>query len=103
MISRLPVFSGKMIGSRVAPEMVVPLVVLVVFLIAVLISYPWQFLSVGTLIYLVSLPVGWFTYREHERRAAQASASPSVPHAESGHPSLPPSAEAESDRPSRLN
>ncbi len=103
MISRLPVFSGKMIGSRVAPEMVVPLVVLVVFLIAVLISYPWQFLSVGTLIYLVSLPVGWFTYREHERRAAQAAASSSAPPAESGYPGLPPSADAESDRPSRLN
>ena len=75
MVSRLPVFSGKMIGGKIAPEMVLPVVVLVVLFIAVLISYPWQLLTGGSLIYLLSLPIGWASYREHERRARMAEAA----------------------------
>jgi hypothetical protein len=55
MVSRLPVFSGKMLGGKIAPEMVLPVVVLVVLFIAVLISYPWHLLTGGSLIYLLSL------------------------------------------------
>ena len=47
MVSRLPVFSGKMLGGKIAPEMVLPVVVLVVLFIAVLISYPWHLLTGG--------------------------------------------------------
>jgi CDP-diacylglycerol--serine O-phosphatidyltransferase len=75
MVSRLPVFSGKMIGGRVAPDMVLPVVVLVVLFIAVLISYPWHLLAGGTLLYLFSLPIGWASYRGHERRARVAAAA----------------------------
>lgn len=73
MVSRLPVFSGKMIGGRIAPDMVLPVVVLVVLFIAVLISYPWHLLTGGSLIYLFSLPLGWASYRAHERRARAAA------------------------------
>src|SRR6202046_1874433 len=38
MVSRLPVFSGKRVGTRVPPEMVGPLVVVVVLFFALLIS-----------------------------------------------------------------
>lgn len=79
MVSRLPVFSGKMIGGRIAPDMVLPVVVLVVLFIAVLISYPWQLLTGGSLIYLLSLPLGWASYRAHERRAREAAATSSEP------------------------
>lgn len=79
MVSRLPVFSGKMVGTRVAPEMVLPVFVLVVLFIAILISYPWHLLSGGSLLYLLSLPFGWWSYREQERRYAQASAASAVP------------------------
>lgn len=74
MVSRLPVFSGKMIGGKIAPDMVLPVVVLVVLFIAVLISYPWQLLTGGSLMYLLSLPMGWASYRAHERRAREAAA-----------------------------
>src|SRR6185436_8250445 len=37
MVSRLPVFSGKRVGKRVAPEMVLPLFVVVVLFFALLI------------------------------------------------------------------
>ena len=41
MVSRLPVFSGKRVGKRVAPEMVLPVFVAVVLFFALLVAYPW--------------------------------------------------------------
>src|SRR6201996_3379994 len=76
MISRLPVFSGKTVRMRVPPEMVLPVFVSVVFFIALLIGYPWYILSACTVLYLFSLPAGWKSYRDHERRAAAQAAMP---------------------------
>src|ERR1700752_2492300 len=64
MVSRLPVFSGKRVGKRVAPEMVLPVFVAVVLFFALLVSYPWFVLTTGTVLYLACLPLGWFSYRE---------------------------------------
>ena len=50
MVSRLPVFSGKRVGKRVPPEMVLPVIVVVVLFFALLIAYPWWVLSIGTLL-----------------------------------------------------
>jgi CDP-diacylglycerol---serine O-phosphatidyltransferase len=109
MVSRLPVFSGKRVGKRVAPEMVLPVFVFVVAFFALLISYPWPVLTLGTLAYLGSLPFGWFTYRDYERKtaaeAAAAQADPPVP-APMQAPSLSPGQSeppVDPDRPARLN
>jgi CDP-diacylglycerol--serine O-phosphatidyltransferase len=105
MVSRLPVFSGKTVKMRVPPEMVLPVFVSVIFFIALLIGYPWYILSACTIVYLVSLPAGWKSYRDHERRAAApavvpAAAAPPSPAA----PFTPPAPERDDDdRPSRLN
>jgi CDP-diacylglycerol--serine O-phosphatidyltransferase len=74
MVSRLPVFSGKRIGTRVPPEMVVPAIVLAVLFVALLIAYPWVLLTAATLAYLVSLPFGWLSYRRYERRSRESRA-----------------------------
>ncbi len=74
MVSRLPVFSGKRVGTRVPPEMVPPVIVVVVLSIALLIAYPWIVLTAGTLAYLASLPFGYLSYRNYERRSAEAHA-----------------------------
>ncbi|MGQ0681371.1 CDP-alcohol phosphatidyltransferase family protein [Bradyrhizobium sp.] len=74
MVSRLPVFSGKQVRMRVAPEMVLPLFVSVIFFIALLIGYPWYVLSIGSALYLLSLPLGWKSYKNQERAAAAAAA-----------------------------
>ena len=80
MVSRLPVFSGKRVGKRVAPEMVLPVFVAVVLFFALLVSYPWMVLTIGTVLYLASLPLGWLSYRRHERKdAATASAALASP------------------------
>jgi CDP-diacylglycerol--serine O-phosphatidyltransferase len=76
MVSRLPVFSGKKVGTRVPPDLVLPVFIGVVLFIAVLIAYPWIVLTTGTLIYLACLPLGWLSYREYVRRdAATVSAA----------------------------
>lgn len=67
MVSRIPVFSGKRVGQRVPPEMLLPVFAAIVVFFALLISYPWEVLTVGTLIYLALLPFGW---RSYQRRAA---------------------------------
>jgi CDP-diacylglycerol--serine O-phosphatidyltransferase len=76
MVSRLPVFSGKAVKMRVPREMVLPVVVAVVLFIALLISYPWQILSLLTVVYLCSLPLGWKSYRQQERNLAEQQAGP---------------------------
>jgi CDP-diacylglycerol---serine O-phosphatidyltransferase len=82
MVSRLPVFSGKRVGTRVPPEMVGPAVVVAVLFIALLIAYPWIILTAGTL------------GRSEAALAAPESAGATV--------SIVPAADNE-DRPSRLN
>jgi CDP-diacylglycerol---serine O-phosphatidyltransferase len=104
MVSRLPVFSGKRIGTRVPPDMVGPLVLVVVVFFAVLFAYPWELLTAGTLAYLASLPFGWLSYRGYERRSRQSKAEvgPAATQSPPIAASLvqPPDDE---DRPSRLN
>jgi CDP-diacylglycerol--serine O-phosphatidyltransferase len=104
MVSRLPVFSGKKIGARVPREMVLPVIVLVILVVALLISYPWHVLSAGTLLFLCSLPVGWNSYREHERRAAEGAGVATGTAAEQA-PFTPqaPDATPQDNRPQRLN
>ena len=110
MVSRLPVFSGKRVGKRIAPELVLPVFVAVVLFFALLVAYPWEVLTLGTLAYLGGLPFGWIVYREYQRRDAavalqrSASGDHSATQSESpslspAHPEHPPS----SDRPARLN
>jgi CDP-diacylglycerol--serine O-phosphatidyltransferase len=104
MVSRLPVFSGKRVGKRVPPEMVLPLIVLVVLFFALLISFPWEVLTLGTIAYLACLPLGWRSYRQHEQKAASsATAAPDAPETVAQAPAAiaPPPADAE--RPARLN
>src|SRR5215831_9991305 len=113
MVSRLPVFSGKRVGKRVAPEMVLPVFVAVVLFFALLISYPWVVLTIGTVCFLASLPLGYLSYRKHERKdAAAASVTPlatragahappqsEAPSLSPGHPEHP----GDPSRPARLN
>jgi CDP-diacylglycerol--serine O-phosphatidyltransferase len=80
MVSRLPVYSGKKMGGRVSPEVVLPIFVVTVLFFALLISYPWEVLSLGVLIYLGSLPLGWLSYRNHKRKDAAESAPVAQPH-----------------------
>jgi CDP-diacylglycerol--serine O-phosphatidyltransferase len=100
MVSRLPVFSGKRVGKRVPPEGVLPVFVAAVLFVALLISYPWIVLTIGTLAYLACLPLGWRSYRAHQRRDAASRAAAVIP----GESFGPAAAQNDhGERPARLN
>jgi len=102
MVSRVPVLSGKKMGTRVPPEMVLPVIVVAVLMIALLVSYPWHLLTVGTIAYLGCLPLGWFSYQRYLQADAAAGAKVAVAAAgEAAAP--PPAAPSDDDRPARLN
>jgi CDP-diacylglycerol--serine O-phosphatidyltransferase len=105
MVSRLPVFSGKRVGKRVPPEMVLPVFVVVVAFFALLISYPWAVLTIGTLAYLVCLPVGAWSYREYQRKDAAAGLAGGPAGLGDGGPFTPAHDpdDGEDDHPPRLN
>jgi CDP-diacylglycerol--serine O-phosphatidyltransferase len=88
--------------------MVLPVFVVVVLFFALLISYPWQVLTVGTLAYLACLPLGWVSFREYQRKDAEiaaagiAAATPAVESPLSPEQgSIEP--DSDQDRPARLN
>jgi len=97
MVSRLPVFSGKRVGKRVPPEMVLPVFVLVVACFALLVAYPWSVLTIGTFAYLACLPIGVWSYRNYQRKDAAATLEPQA--------AFTPGTERSDDdeRPARLN
>jgi CDP-diacylglycerol---serine O-phosphatidyltransferase len=105
MVSKLPVYSGKRLGNRVPPDLVLPVFVFVVVFFALLLAYPWAVLTIGTMCYLASLPFGWLSYRDYERRDAEAAAAARTPISPSAavpeeHPPLPA---PDDERPARLN
>jgi len=106
MVSRLPVFSGKRMGKRVPPEMVLPLFVVAVLFVALLISYPWEVLTAGTLAYLVCLPLGAWSFRKHQRQDEAAAAAADTGAMPAGTEPMPPRSvgdDADDERPTRLN
>jgi CDP-diacylglycerol---serine O-phosphatidyltransferase len=105
MVSRLPVFSGKRVGTRVPPELVGPAIVAAVLFIALLIAYPWIILTIGTIAYIVSLPFGYLSYRRYERRSQESKAEAVSTTAPQPAPAAINTVRAteNEDRPSRLN
>ena len=105
MVSRLPVFSGKRVGKRVPPEWCCRCSWWWCCSSRLLISYPWEVLTIGTLAYLGCLPFGWLSYREYQRKdaaaaAATASAVSEAPMAMADHV---PGGDSDDERPARLN
>ena len=104
MVSQLPVLSGKRVGKRVPPEMVLPIFVLVVLFFALLVSFPWEVLTAGTLLYLACLPFGWMSYQNYKRKDLALAASPAAGAPAAGEDSAPsPALPGPEDRPGRLN
>jgi CDP-diacylglycerol--serine O-phosphatidyltransferase len=67
LVSRLPVYSGKGIGTKIHRDIVLPLILVVVIYVSLLANYTWETLAVSALIYLGSLPYG---FRAYSRRAS---------------------------------
>ncbi|MHC5653321.1 CDP-diacylglycerol--serine O-phosphatidyltransferase [Stappia sp.] len=75
MVSRLPTFSGKKLGSRVRRDLVLPLFVAAVLVVALLVSYPFEMLAIGTTGYLISIPAAWHWHARYASGAIGAEES----------------------------
>jgi len=80
MVSTIPVYSGKTIGKYVPRHWVLPIFVVSVALFGLLVSFPFEMLTVITFLFLASIPVSVMRYRRLERlEARMESAGPEVP------------------------
>ena len=74
MVSRVPTFSGKLIGQKIPREHVPPVFVLAALFIGVLLTYPSLTLAVGSVLYLAMIPVSAYRYFQQERQRQQVKA-----------------------------
>jgi CDP-diacylglycerol---serine O-phosphatidyltransferase len=70
LVSTLPTFSGKLLGERIAREYVLPVFVAAAALVALLVTYPYETLTLVTVAYLGSIPVSYRRYQQHLRQPA---------------------------------
>jgi CDP-diacylglycerol---serine O-phosphatidyltransferase len=80
MVSRIPTFSIKTAVVRVKPDWILPTLIGVGLFVAALSSAPWHTLLALGVVYLVTLPIGWWSAyrlrrRDEAERAADAVAS----------------------------
>ncbi len=69
MVSRVPSFSGKKIGARIRRDLVLPIFVMAVLIVALVVSYPFMMLTFGAVLYLASLPFAMRSwYRQSKGR-----------------------------------
>jgi len=65
LVSTIPTFSGKLMGERIARELVLPIFVGAAALVALLVTYPYGTLTLITLLYLAAIPL---SYRRFEQK-----------------------------------
>lgn len=58
LISRLPVWSGKSLGFTVRRDFALPMMLVAVLSVALLFAYTWHVMIAGSVLYLLSLPLG---------------------------------------------
>jgi CDP-diacylglycerol--serine O-phosphatidyltransferase len=78
MVSRIPTFSGKGVG-RVRREWVLPIMAAVTIIVALLVTYTWEMVTLAAFMYLAMIPVSVISYMRQksawEKRVASGDAS----------------------------
>ena len=64
MVSKVPTFSGKLLGAKIDREYVLPLMVATVIIAALLFTYNWAMLILCSLTYLALIPYSVMNYRK---------------------------------------
>ncbi len=75
LISTIPTFSGKLLGERISREYVLPMFVGVGALVALLVTYPYGTLTVGTLLYLAAVPISYRRFQQKMQEPLQPAAA----------------------------
>jgi CDP-diacylglycerol---serine O-phosphatidyltransferase len=66
MVSRVPTFSAKTLGSRISRDLVLPLLGVAALAVVTLIAFTWEMLTAMSILYIALLPVGIRSYRRHK-------------------------------------
>jgi len=78
MVSRVPTFSAKTLGSRISRDLVLPLLGVAALVIVSLIAFTWEMLTAMSVLYIALLPFGIRSYRRHkaefEKRSSEVEA-----------------------------
>ncbi len=96
MVSTIPTYSGKLLGERISREWVMPIFVLLGGLVALLVTYPFATLSIGTILYLALIPFSVRRYRsqmldmEAEERRRPEDTVPKLVVGKPSHPDRVP-------------
>jgi phosphatidylserine synthase len=62
MVSNVPTLAMK--GWRITPIWVTPIYIAAALFVAALVTNTWLALSCAGVVYVASLPLGWFMYRQ---------------------------------------
>ena len=73
MVSFVPTYSGKLFGQRVAREYVLPVFILGALFVAVLLTYPYVTMVVGTVTYLCVIPFSFMSYQKRQNEDARSA------------------------------
>ena len=71
LVSTIPTFSGKTMGKRVPRNWVLPIFVITVAIFGLFVSYPFEALSIATIVFLGTIPVSVARYRQLSRLHAE--------------------------------
>ena len=86
MVSTIPTYSGKTMGARVPREWVLPIFVLTVAFFGLFVSFLFEVLALGTLVFLGTVPISMARYRQ----LARAGSQPAGPESGTPEADLPP-------------
>ena len=89
MVSRVPTYAGKTLGSRVPREWVVPLLLAFALSVALLVIHTFPVLLAITLAYLALIPWGISRYRRLDAAHAAAETGHVRPQTDPGPPAQP--------------
>jgi CDP-diacylglycerol--serine O-phosphatidyltransferase len=84
-VSTIPTYSGKTMGKHVPRHWVLPIFILTVAAFGLLVSFPFASLTVGTVLFLASIPISVARYRKLQR-ADRAGGPPAQTGAEAPPP-----------------
>lgn len=68
MVSNIPTFSGKNISEKIRSDLVLPMMIFAVFLVAALLSYPWKVLAGIAVLYMASIPFSIRNWHRYNNR-----------------------------------
>lgn len=79
LVSTVPTFSGKLLGERISGDYVLPVFVGAAAVVALLLTYPYGTLTVGTMLYLATIPLSYLRFERKLNEPAPQSTAVGVP------------------------